>query len=86
MSKETDPVNIGNPDEITIKEIANEVIHVTGSKSKIIFEQLPIDDPKVRQPSIEKAKKVLAWEPIVGRKEGLEKTIEYFIRLNKSRV
>ena len=86
MSKETDPVNIGNPDEITVKEFANEVIKATGSKSKIVFEQLPIDDPKVRQPSIEKAKKVLGWEPKIDRKKGLEKTIKYFVRLSKSRV
>ena len=78
MSKETDPVNIGNPDEITVKEFADEVIKITGSKSKIVFEQLPIDDPKVRQPSIKKAKKVLGWEPKVDRKSGLEKTIKYF--------
>ena len=84
MSKETDPVNIGNPDEITVKEFADEVIQVTGSKSKIVFKQLPLDDPKVRQPSIEKAKKVLGWEPIVDRKKGLKKTIEYFVRLSKS--
>ena len=84
MSNEIDPVNIGNPDEITVKEFADEVIQVTGSKSKIVFEQLPIDDPKVRQPSIEKAKKVLGWEPIVDRRTGLEKTVEYFIRLSKS--
>ncbi|MCH7770597.1 MAG: SDR family oxidoreductase [Bacteroidetes bacterium] len=84
MSKETDPVNIGNPDEITVKEFADEVIQVTGSKSKIVFGQLPIDDPKVRQPSIEKAKKVLGWEPIVDRKKGLEKTIKYFVGLSKS--
>jgi dTDP-glucose 4,6-dehydratase len=84
MSKETDPVNIGNPDEITVKEIADEVIQVTGTESKLVFKQLPIDDPKVRQPSIEKAKKVLGWKPIVDRKTGLEKTIKYFINLNKS--
>jgi len=78
MSKETDPVNIGNPDEITVKEFADEVIRVTGSKSKIVFEKLPVDDPKVRQPSIEKAKKVLGWEPKVERISGLEKTVEYF--------
>ena len=76
--KETDPVNIGNPDEVTVKEFADEVIKATGSKSKIVFEKLPIDDPKVRQPSIEKAKKVLGWEPTIDRKKGLEKTIEYF--------
>ncbi|MFB3057945.1 MAG: UDP-glucuronic acid decarboxylase family protein [Ignavibacteriaceae bacterium] len=84
MSEETDPVNIGNPDEITVKEFAAEVIWVTGSKSKIVFEQLPIDDPKVRQPSIEKAKKILGWEPIIDRKKGLEKTIKYFVSLSKS--
>ena len=84
MSKETDPVNIGNPDEITVKDFANEVIHATASKSKIVFEKLPIDDPKVRQPSTEKAKKVLGWEPIVDRRIGLEKTIEYFVSLSKS--
>jgi dTDP-glucose 4,6-dehydratase len=84
MSKETEPVNIGNPDEITVKEFADEVIQVTGSESKVVFEQLPIDDPKVRQPSIEKAKKVLGWEPIVDRKTGLENTIKYFVSLNKS--
>ena len=84
MSEETDPVNIGNPDEITVKEFAAEVILVTGSKSKIVFEQLPIDDPKVRQPSIEKAKKILGWEPIIDRKKGLEKTIKYFVSLSKS--
>jgi len=84
MSKEIDPVNIGNPDEITVREFADEVIQVTGSKSKIVFEQLPIDDPKVRQPSIEKAKKVLGWKPIVERRIGLEKTINYFVGLSKS--
>ncbi len=84
MSKETDPVNIGNPDEITVKEFAAEVIQVTGSKSKIVFKQLPIDDPKVRQPSIEKAIKVLGWEPKVDRRIGLEKTIKYFVKLSNS--
>ena len=84
MSKETDPVNIGNPDEVTVKEFADEVIKATGSKSKIVFEKLPIDDPKVRQPSIEKAKKVLGWEPTIDRKKGLENTIEYFVKLSKS--
>jgi dTDP-glucose 4,6-dehydratase len=83
MSKETDPVNIGNPDEITIREFAEEVIQITGSKSKIIYNELPVDDPKVRQPSIEKAKKVLSWEPIVDRKNGLERTIKYFIGLSE---
>ena len=78
MSKETDPVNIGNPEEISVKEFAEEVIKATGSKSKIIFQELPIDDPKVRQPNIDKARKILGWEPKVDRKKGLEITINYF--------
>lgn len=78
MSTEVEPVNIGNPDEITIKEFAEEVIKITGSNSKIIYQDLPVDDPKVRQPSIEKAKLILGWEPKVKRIEGLKITIDYF--------
>lgn len=78
MSNETLPVNIGNPDEITIKEFAEEVVKLTGSKSKIVYKPLPEDDPKVRQPDITKAKKILGWEPKVSRTEGLKITIEYF--------
>ncbi len=78
MSNEPDPVNIGNPDEISIKEFAEEVIKITGSKSKIIYKDLPADDPKVRQPDITKAKKILGWEPKVHRAEGLRITIDYF--------
>ena len=78
MSDETEPVNIGNPEEISIKEFAEEVIRLTGSKSKIIYTELPVDDPKVRQPSIEKAKKVLGWGPKYTRTEGLKLTIDYF--------
>ncbi len=78
MSDEIYPVNIGNPDEITIKEFAEEVIKLTGSKSKISYYPLPEDDPKVRQPDITKAKSVLGWEPKVNRKEGLKITIDYF--------
>ena len=77
-SNETNPVNIGNPDEITIKEFAEEVIKQTGSKSKIVYKPLPEDDPKVRQPDISKAKKILGWEPKVGRAEGLKVTVDYF--------
>ena len=77
-SNETNPVNIGNPDEITIKEFAEEVIKQTGSKSKIAYKPLPEDDPKVRQPDISKAKKILGWEPKVGRAEGLKLTVDYF--------
>ena len=78
LSDESDPVNIGNPDEITIKEFAEEVIKITGAKSKIVYKDLPVDDPKVRQPNIEKAKRILGWQPKVNRTEGLKITIDYF--------
>jgi dTDP-glucose 4,6-dehydratase len=78
MSNEINPINIGNPDEITIKEFAEEVIRLTGTKSKIVFHPLPEDDPMVRQPNIEKAKKILNWHPLINRKEGLIMTINYF--------
>lgn len=78
MSNEVYPVNIGNPEEITIKQFAEEVIKLTGSKSKLSFQNLPEDDPKVRQPDISKAKKVLGWEPKISRKEGLKITIDFF--------
>lgn len=79
MSNEVNPVNIGNPSEITIKEFAEEVIRITGSKkSKIVFRELPADDPRVRQPDISKAKALLGWEPKVDREEGLKITIEFF--------
>jgi len=81
LSDEVNPVNIGNPDEITIREFAEEVITLTNSKSKIINKPLPVDDPKVRQPNIDKAKKVLGWEPKVGRHEGLKITIDYFKKM-----
>jgi dTDP-glucose 4,6-dehydratase len=73
-----DPVNIGNPTEITLLDFAKEIISMTGSKSEIAFKPLPVDDPKCRQPDISKAKKLLNWEPKVSREEGLKKTIEYF--------
>lgn len=73
-----EPVNIGNPDEISILDLAKEIIELCGSKSKIVFEPLPEDDPKVRQPDITLARTILNWEPKVPRKEGLMKTIEYF--------
>ena len=78
LSDETEPVNIGNPSEITILQFAEEVIKQTGSKSKIIHKELPVDDPKVRQPDITKAKTLLNWEPKVDRAEGLKITIDYF--------
>ncbi len=81
MSNEVYPVNIGNPEEITIKQFAEEVIKLTGSKSKLAFHVLPEDDPKVRQPDISKAKKILGWEPKVTRSEGLKITIDFFKRV-----
>ncbi len=72
------PVNIGNPDEITIKEFAEEIISFTGCDQKIIYQDLPKDDPKQRQPDITKAREILGWEPRVSRREGLKKTYDYF--------
>ncbi len=72
------PVNIGNPDEFTVKELAEKVINLTESKSEIVYKDLPIDDPKVRKPDITLAKKELNWEPHIKLEEGLKKTIEYF--------
>jgi len=78
ISNEVEPVNIGNPEEITILQFAQEVLKITGSKSKIIYKELPEDDPKIRQPDISKAKRVLNWEPKVTRIDGLKKTVSYF--------
>jgi dTDP-glucose 4,6-dehydratase len=78
MSDETEPVNIGNPDEITIKEFAEEIIEITGTGSSITYEELPKDDPQVRQPDISRAKEILGWEPAVDRREGLRRTLDYF--------
>jgi dTDP-glucose 4,6-dehydratase len=72
------PVNIGNPSEITLLEFAEEVLRLTGSKSKIVYEPLPQDDPKQRKPNITKAKEILGWEPKIDRSEGLKRTLEYF--------
>ncbi|MDX2282837.1 MAG: UDP-glucuronic acid decarboxylase family protein [Bacteroidia bacterium] len=78
FSDETRPVNIGNPEEISIYEFAREIIEITGSASKIIHKPLPEDDPKVRKPDIRRAQQVLGWSPKVSRREGLERTIAYF--------
>jgi dTDP-glucose 4,6-dehydratase len=78
LSKENDPVNIGNPAEMTIKQIAETIIDMTGSKSKIVYKPLPVDDPKVRKPDITRARTLLGWEPKVDLREGLTKTIDYF--------
>lgn len=78
MSDESDPVNIGNPEEITLNQFAEEVVKLCNSKSKIVYKELPVDDPKVRQPDITRAKSILKWEPKVKREEGLKLTLEYF--------
>lgn len=80
------PVNIGNPDEITIREFAEEIIKLTGTNQKIISLPLPQDDPKQRQPDITRAKKILSWEPKIGRAEGLKRTYEYFKNLPKEEL
>jgi dTDP-glucose 4,6-dehydratase len=72
------PVNIGNPNEISLKDFAEEVLKLTGSSVKIIYKDLPVDDPKQRKPDITKARTLLGWEPKVDRAEGLKKTYEYF--------
>ena len=77
-SKENDPVNIGNPHEMTIEEIARTIIRMTGSRSQLVYRPLPEDDPKVRQPDITRARTLLGWEPKVGLEEGLTKTLDYF--------
>jgi len=78
LSNENDPVNIGNPHEMTIEEIARTIIRMTGSRSRVVYRDLPTDDPKVRQPDITRARTLLGWEPKVPLEQGLERTIEYF--------
>ena len=78
LSDYSDPVNIGNPEEISILDFAKEIVSLTGSKSKIVFKELPQDDPKVREPNIALARKLLGWEPKVSRSEGLRITVDYF--------
>ncbi len=72
------PVNIGNPDEITIREFAEEIVKLTGTTQKVVYKPLPQDDPKQRQPNTTKAREILGWEPKVSRAEGLKITYEYF--------
>ncbi len=78
VSELHEPVNIGNPNEVTIGEVAEEIIRLVGSKSKVIRRPLPVDDPRVRRPDMSRAREKLGWEPRVSREEGLKKTIEYF--------
>ncbi len=80
MSDHPDPVNLGNPNEITILEFAEEVKRLTGTSSRIVHKELPEDDPKQRQPDISKAKKLLDWEPRIDREDGLKRTIEHFLQ------
>ena len=83
LSEESRPVNMGNPDEISIADFAEEIISLTGTDQKVIFKPLPTDDPKQRRPDISRAKNLLGWEPKVGRSEGLAITYEYFKGLSE---
>ncbi len=78
MSDYAQPVNVGNPQEITIKDFAEEIIKLTGTKQKVVYHDLPVDDPKQRQPDITLARKILNWEPKIDREEGLKRTYAYF--------
>lgn len=75
------PVNIGNPNEITIRQFAEEIIKLTGTDQKIVYKELPTDDPKQRQPDITKAKDILGWSPKVDRAEGLKITYNHFMKV-----
>jgi dTDP-glucose 4,6-dehydratase len=80
LSEEPDPVNIGNPHEITIRQLAEKIVALTGSKSRIVTCPLPVDDPKIRQPDITRARRLLGWEPRVSLDDGLARTLDYFRR------
>ncbi|MDR9446158.1 MAG: SDR family oxidoreductase [Balneolaceae bacterium] len=80
-SEEVEPVNIGNPEEITILDFANEIIELTGAKSKVVHKDLPKDDPKIRKPDIKRAQEILGWNPTVSRRAGLTTTLDYFKEL-----
>lgn len=86
MSDYAQPVNIGNPDEITINQFAEEIIKLTGTKQRVVNHALPVDDPKQRRPDITKAKELLGWSPKVDRKEGLKITYEYFKSLPEQEI
>jgi len=81
ISNETDPINIGNPSELSVLEFARTIRRLTGTSSEIVFKPLPVDDPRVRQPDVSRARKRLGWEPTVKLEEGLARTIEYFRNL-----
>ncbi|MGH1384910.1 UDP-glucuronic acid decarboxylase family protein [Kordia sp.] len=86
MSDYVEPINIGNPHEITIGEFAEEIIKLTGTTQKVIYKELPVDDPLQRKPDIRKAKEILNWEPKVDRSEGMRRTYEYFKSLPESEL
>lgn len=85
-SDHAEPVNIGNPDEITIAQFAEEIIALTGTDQKVIYKDLPVDDPKQRQPDITKARQLLGWEPKIDRAEGLKRTYAYFKSLSQEEL
>ncbi len=85
-SGHSQPVNIGNPDEISIADFAEEIVKLTGTNQKVIYKDLPKDDPKQRQPDISKAKSLLDWEPQIDREEGLKRTYEYFRSLSEDEL
>ena len=86
QSDYSDPVNIGNPSEITIREFADEIIQLTGTNQKVVYRDLPVNDPKQRRPDITKAKNLLGWEPKIDRAEGLKRTYEYFKSLSSEEL
>ena len=86
LSDYAQPLNIGNPDEITLKDFAEEIIKVTGSQQKIVYKPLPADDPKQRQPDITKAKHLLNWQPKISRSEGLKISYNYFKSLPEEEI
>lgn len=86
LSDYHEPVNIGNPSEITISQFAEEIIQLTGTDQKVTYQDLPVNDPKQRQPNITKAKEILGWEPKVSREEGLKITYEYFKSLSEEEL
>lgn len=77
LSSVVEPINLGNPDEITITDFAKEIINLIGSSSNIVYRDLPIDDPKIRKPDIKKAQEILGWSPKISRHDGLLSTIKY---------
>ncbi len=81
-----DPVNVGNPDEISIADFAQEIIELTGTDQKVVLKELPVDDPKKRRPDISKARAILDWEPKISRSEGLKRTYDYFKSLSEEEL